>query len=347
MAAKAPIEKDEVEKIKCLKCRKLKTPNVSNFYANTNKLFSSEKLEICKDCLQTFIGKKGTDGYIDRVIMTLAILDKPLVMELWIDRDEEWSRYIPLVSTLQQCQGLSFSDSTIKTSVEKSIYDEAMALTVNELSELEEKNRQDVLRMVGYDPFDSESDVDKRSLYNRLVDFLDEGTLEDSFKLPTVIEIVKTFNQIDKINSAISSISSNPKTLADNVGSIKSLMDAKKNMLTSILALAKDNGISVNHNNNKSKGSGTLSGIMKQLQEKGFQEVEVNIFDVETSMGMSQVADISHQSILKQLQFDENDYAQMIVEQKQILHDMELKINKIEEENRILKIQMKDKIFTK
>lgn len=112
---KLPIEKDETEKVKCLKCKKLKVPNVSNFYANTNQLFSSDKFEICKDCIQTFIGEKGTTGYLDRVVLTLALLDKPLVGDLWVSRDEEWSRYIPQASSFQQYQGMKFSDSTIKT----------------------------------------------------------------------------------------------------------------------------------------------------------------------------------------------------------------------------------------
>jgi hypothetical protein len=81
---------------------------------------------------------------------------------------------------------------------------------------------------------------------------------------------------------------------------------------------------------------------MKQLQEKGFREAEVNVFDVETSAGMLQVADISHRSIMNQLQFDENDYTNMIQEQKQIIYEMENKLHNLEEENRLLKIKMKD-----
>ena len=108
-------------------------------------------------------------------------------------------------------------------------------------------------------------------------------------------------------------------------------------MLKSVLALAKDNGISVNHNNNKSKGAGTLSGIIKQLQEKGFEEAEVNLFDIETCKGMKQVADISNDSIYKQLQFDENDYTDMIMQQREMIRELETRNSSLEETNRVLR----------
>jgi uncharacterized protein YprB with RNaseH-like and TPR domain len=110
-------------------------------------------------------------------------------------------------------------------------------------------------------------------------------------------------------------------------------------MLASVLALAKDNGISVNHNNTKSKGAGTLSGIIKTLQEKGFTESDINLFDIETLGGIKQVADESNKSILQQLMFDENDYTEMIKEQRVLIEDYRSKYEKLEEEHRLLKIK--------
>jgi hypothetical protein len=103
------------------------------------------------------------------------------------------------------------------------------------------------------------------------------------------------------------------------------------------MKLAAENGISVKHNNQKSKGAGTLSGIIKTLQEKGFEEAEVNLFDIETAQGIKQVADLSNKSIINQLQFDENDYTSMIIEQREIIQELDAKVIKLEEENRLLK----------
>lgn len=123
MAARKPAnEKESLNKVKCLKCGKLKSPNIANFYANNSPLFSSEKLEICKDCIQEFIGEKGSEGYKDRVITVLAIMDKPFSEELWLDRGEEWSKYIPQLSSFPQYKGLTFRDSS-KTEIIKTITD--------------------------------------------------------------------------------------------------------------------------------------------------------------------------------------------------------------------------------
>src|SRR5690606_4824362 len=99
-------------------------------------------------------------------------------------------------------------------------------------------------------------------------------------------------------------------------------------------------GISVKHNNQKSKGAGTLSGIIKTLNEKGIEDGEVNLFDIETAKGMKQVADISNQSIMAQLQFDENDYTSMIMEQRDIIQELDSNVMKLEEENRRMKKEL-------
>ncbi|ASA22744.1 hypothetical protein [Paenibacillus donghaensis] len=112
---KTVLKKDEIEKVKCLKCGKLKSPNTSNFYANTNQLFSSDKLEVCKDCILHFIGEKGSEGYKDRAIVVLAMLDKPFVDDLWTQMDQEWSKFIPPLSSFPKFRGLKFSDSSMSS----------------------------------------------------------------------------------------------------------------------------------------------------------------------------------------------------------------------------------------
>jgi hypothetical protein len=211
-----------------------------------------------------------------------------------------------------------------------------------EVSKNDKKNEDDVLRMLGYDPFETENLEDRKYLFNRLVDYLDESTLEDSFKLSAVIEIVKTFNQLDKLNAGIATITENPEKMVGNVGGIKSLIDAKKQLYSSALGLAKDNGISVNYNNNKSKGGNTLSGINKKLTEIGLESAELNLYDIETSEAMKQIADISNKSILDQLMLNENDYTDMISQQKEMIRKLDEKNMKVEEELRLLKIKFKE-----
>ena len=210
---------------------------------------------------------------------------------------------------------------------------------VRELSQEDIQNEKDVIRLLGYDPFENEHPNDRKFLFNKLIDFLDSDTLLDNFKKPIVLEIVKSFNQIEKINQALALIEVDE--IAESINDVKSLMTAKNTTLTSVLAMAKDNGISVNYSNNKSKGAGTLTGIIKELQEKGVHDAEVNLYDIETCDGMKQVADISNRSIMEQLVLNENDYTDMIKDQRLLIQELDDKSKKNEEENRLLKVKMK------
>jgi hypothetical protein len=202
------------------------------------------------------------------------------------------------------------------------------------------QNQNDVYKLIKYDPFIEESEDIKGFLYSKLIDFLDNDTLNDNFKLPIVIEIVKGFGQAERINRALSLIDIVNDT--SRIDDVKKLSDTKQNILKSILAMAKDNGISENYSNNKSKGAGTLSGMIKELQEKGICNAEVNIYDIETCDGMKQVADISNKSILEQLILNENDYVEMIKDQRNLIQEFQDKAIKFEEESRLLKIKLKD-----
>jgi len=330
----------------CVKCN---TPKAAtrNFYHSTSKWHSESLAPYCKACLKEALDEND----LSSIKNVLRQLDKPYIAELWtraVDHEKETLGTYLSSLRVGSNKEKTYDDSEFRTEINKDDNNEP-ELESKEFPEQDEfedngvQNKEDVIRMLGYNPFQTDSPDDQPHLFNVLVDFLDEGTLEDSFKLPAVIEIVKSFNQLDKINSAISRIMSDVESFSQNVGSVNSLVGAKDKMLKSVLALAKDNGISVNHNNNKSKGAGTLSGIIKTLQEKGFEEASVNMFDIETAQGMKQVADLSNQSIMKQLQFDENDYTSMIMEQREMIEQADTKIITLEEENRLLKKEIMNK----
>jgi hypothetical protein len=337
--------------IKCTCCGNEKVIE-RNYYKSNSMIYRGlpdGRMGICKDCLANiynfYLNKNNGDS---RVAMYLLCrkLDIVYIENVYTAAlNESTNKGTPLygifiknINSLNQYSNYTFDESDDFYHKEKT--EEKIEKKSSESINLNDKqNEEDVLRILGYDPFESENPDDKKYLYNRLIDFLDESTLEDSFKLPTVIEIVKSFNQIDKINSALAVITSDIKAVANNVGGVKSLIEAKDKMLRAVLALAKDNGISVNHNNNKSKGAGTLSGIIKALQEKGFTESDINLFDIETIGGIKQVAEISNESILKQLMFDENDYTEMIKEQRTLIEEFRNKCEKLEEELRLLKIR--------
>lgn len=333
-------------KSKCLCCGNLRHKD-SDFYLSNSILLkgNESRMFVCKPCLQDLYTTliKHFDDCKTAMYDLCRLLDVYFDLSLYTRTETQCLNsgenilqlYMKAINSLPQYRKKTFKDSSKLVENTKDVFEDYAIC----LSPEDKQNKEDVIRMVGYDPFENENDRDKKYLYNTLVDFLDESTLEDSFKLPIVIEIVKSFNQIDKINQALSTLTLDIDAMANQSSSIKALFETKNKIYSSILSMAKDNGISVNHSNNKSKGAGTLSGLMKQMQEKGFMEAEVNLFDIETAQGIRQVADISNESIRKQLQFDENDYVTMINDQRELILDLDKRLKKSDEENRILKLK--------
>ena len=58
-------------------------------------------------------------------------------------------------------------------------------------------------------------------LYAQLLTFLDDETKNDGQKLNAVIQIVKLFNQAEKINAAIDELQTDTKKIIANTGSVK------------------------------------------------------------------------------------------------------------------------------
>lgn len=351
---------------KCSKCGKERFLSRDFYMSNSNK-HADGRIGVCKPCIFKSMEAKSleelkSDKYIDIVKDTLLDMNRPYIHNDWLsaieqaknsEREIHPSRVIGIY-----LKNINFNHKDKNWLDSEFAGEEIFEETVNEGNEppsdkeetkvqheieLNTQNEKDVLRLLGYDPFEYESEKDRSNLFNKLVDYLDESTLEDGFKLSSVIEIVRTFNQIDKINAAISKNMSDMKNFSKNTGNITSLINAKDKMLKSALDVAKENGISVKHATNKSKGAGTLSGILKQLQEYDIDEAETNLFDVKTAKGIRQIADISNRSIYNQLAFDENDMTSMLRNQRELIEEYLNKSEKFEEEARQLRVELAEK----
>ena len=79
---------------------------------------------------------------------------------------------------------------------------------------------------------------------------------------------------------------------------------------------------------------------MKEMATNEYWEAKPNMFDVRTSAAMRQVADLSHQSILEQLELTDSDYAQMVKDQREMIKSLQEKCDRLEEENRNLTNRM-------
>ena len=83
------------------------------------------------------------------------------------------------------------------------------------------------------------------------------------------------------------------------------------------------------------------------MLQLGFDDAQVNLFDIKTCDAMKQIADLSNHSILEQLTFDSNDYTDMLKEQREMILKYEDDNLNLQEENRLLKNQILDLTTTK
>lgn len=300
------------------------------FYMSTDPMSKSGCTPICKDCARR-IALRVTNGVEqeptkESVITALKYLNKPFLESVWdysIQETENlasgkvksnvWAAYIRQIS-MGQYNTLTYfdSDGLQNNNIEKliSVQEENNNVIKEKNQEILEQykmNRRDIIHSIGYDPFENYPvEEDKPILYAQLNSFIDDETKNDGMKMGAVIQIVKKLNQAEKLNDQIDKYISDTTHAAENMPLIDKMAGSSQKLMNVANALAKDNGISVNFNNNKSKGANTLSGKFKKLVEIGLREGKINSFDVGTCQGMMQVAEISEAARHKQIGYDEN-----------------------------------------
>ena len=342
------------EKFLCYCCGSEKKR--SDFYISTDPFNSVGVTPYCKECLEK-IARNYNDNYKEFGDVTKASLmaaceraDVPYIEELWEGALNEvnnpdltkpktnaWASYIKNVKSLKQYKGLRWRDGDLfkKGNEKTEIIIEERDVDPEVLSELE-KNRKDVIKLIGYDPFENEAEEDQPLLYAQLIGYLDgEGNNDDMTRVLDSIEIVRGYSQLHKINDmAAKAFATLAKT--GQSGEIKNYMDTKKKLADVISQLAEQSCISQKHNKNAKKGENTWTGKIKKLKELNLREAEVNGFDIGTCRGMQQVLEMSDASIMKQLALDESEWSEMVAEQRKLLVDTQKERDIYKEINRIL-----------
>lgn len=283
----------------------------------------------------------------DTIYSALEYLDYPWTYAIYSSAVEQsknngadaWAEYVRVVcSKPYQFMRFKDSDAFNKASVlnaENSGGDE----TQETLDEEFEFNKRDVIRMCGYDPFENYPIIaDLPRLYGQLISFIDEETKSDGMKMGAVIQIVKKLNQAEKINAQLDYYVND----ADAVGLVDKLASSSQKLMSVATNLAKDNGISVNFNNNKSAGASTLSGKIKKLTEMGLRSAKINTFDIGTCEGMRQVAEINEEARHKRIGYDENIAAEIKDIKVELVEQMTKERDEAKETARLLLQENKD-----
>ena len=343
----------------------------TEFYMSSDPMVLTGITTMCKECARKIAmnwdERTQEFGTCTKASIQDALirLDKPFLNRLWDSsylewadnsskrqRTTIWDAYIKNIG-MNQYRGMRWQDSDIfdvyiekakaAAKIELDKEDKLPDAYLPEVNEEYKTNRRDVIRMTGYDPFSNyPNEEDKPMLYAQIVSFIDEETKNDGMKMNAVIQIVKSFNQISKINDAIDELSSDTMKLNNNNGTIKQLADTVSKLLSGANALAKDNGISVNFNNSKSKGQNTLTGKMKELDLIGFRDAKINMYDIDYCEGMQQVANISCKAQVDQIGFDENVMNEISNIRRELVDTLQKERDKAVERARLLLVENKD-----
>ena len=369
---KAPAKKKtaaDEKKYLCPYCMTEK--KADKFYMSSDPMVLTGITTMCKECARKIAmnwnERTQEFGTCTKASIQEALirLDKPFLNKLWDSSYLEWAddsakkrpvtiwdAYIKNVGMVQY-RGMRWQDSDIfdvyvekaksAAKIEVGKDSRKSEISSEDIGEAYKTNKRDVIRLTGYDPFANYPiEEDKPLLYAQVVSFIDEETKNDGMKMNAVIQIVKSFNQISKINDSIDELSSDTMKLNNNNGTIKQLADTVSKLLSGANALAKDNGISVNFNNSKSKGQNTLTGKMKELDLIGFRDAKINMYDIDYCKGMQQVAEISAKAQVDQIGFDENVMNEISNIRRELIDSLQKERDKAVERARLLLVENKD-----
>lgn len=336
----------------------------SNFYTSTDPFNSVGVTPYCKDCLEK-IARNYNNNYKEFGDVTKTSLmaaceraDVPFIETLWESSCNEvndpslekpktnvWAAYIKNVK-MRQYNGMRWRDGDLFKEgvlISDDTEDKIASTMTPEVLDEYKTNKRDLIRLIGYDPFANYPvEQDLPVLYAQIISFIDEETKNDGMKMNAVIQIVQAFNQIQKLNDAINELLADTKKLNSNNGTIKQHSDTIAKLLSGANALAKDNGISVNFNNSKSKGQNTLTGKMKELDQIGFRDAKINMYDIDYCKGMQQVAEISAKAQVDQIGFDENTFNEINNIRRELVDDLQKQRDKAVERARLLLVENKD-----
>lgn len=334
----------------CTACGKTYATGEKNFYVVRNS--SSYKgndgfAHICTSCAKQMFDEykiKFNDQRLATMIMC-AKLDIPYYHSLYESinvKNDKFSFGI----YLRQINGTQYRGKTFATTLADGELERTVKESVQESEEYwtidEKRAKNEVIKLMGRDPFIDYSPKDRRYLFMEFLQYLDDDELlDDQYKLTQLIQLINNNNQINQYDIALSRL--DPTRNTDEVTSLNKL---KKDLVTSNDKIAKENGFSVKSRGESRAGKGSLTSLMREMREKDIKEVEVNFYNQLHSENTYWAANISAQSLKTNCRFDENDVNDIIEEQRVLITTLQNDLDTLKEDERIWKTE-RDDTFSK
>lgn len=344
--------KEEITKkhseLPCIFCGNM-LKSTTNFYPSASRhsiLRADSKGDtrglLCKDCCQNLYNylyrifnnhKKAmynfcsaTDTYYDDDLFDVLIETK-------VDSEKIIAEYFKALDSDIKYSSKTFADSkTIMVQSEE--YSEAK--TDDILTEEDKRNRQEILSVFHYDPFEKAPIVTRKKLYRDLVTMADPAMADDLVRQRAAIEIVRSFDRIDNWTETINDISADPQKLQRNSKELKSLIEAKNKETDMVTKFSKDHGFAERYATAKSRGAGTLTATIRDMEDYDYDDGKVNLYDIKTSKTMLQAAEISEAAIMRQLNLSEADYVDMLKTQRTKMTELQKEVDRLKETNRLI-----------
>lgn len=310
------------------------------FYLNKGSFIFDgiyNRIPVCKDCLDSLYRRFSMNyDQVASAAAVIAIMDLPYneaVVRTQIEDGKFKIGNYAKSQNLSALKGKTFIDSIVAGA----FFDAKDKLKVDteKLWEPQDKrNKKFVISKFGYDPFESfdYEDGDYRNAFNITAKYLeDESILQDAHKMQSLITMVATIIQSNKIETLLTYQYRNIKP---DINEIKTLTATKKDLQATISKLAEDNNISSKYQKENKSAQSHLTAKMKEMANADYWEAKPNMFDVRTSAAMRQMMDISNQSIIEQLELTDSDYAQMVKEQREMIKNLQEEKDRLAEELR-------------
>lgn len=327
--------------------------------------YGNVRMAICKDCADKLFNyiylneaNKSAELTMRRFCAYVNMYFEPRVFvqalrNFSVNEHEKHiiQEYLDLLYLDSNNVGLTFMDSEFlgdklnesdlpqnKTPKDEEIIDEVAKKTESlEWTKEDIRNMKQVKRMVGYDPFEYETEQNRVMLYKDLLGMLEVGMERDMVKLQAAIQIVTSFLKIRQMNEEYYIMQRNNAPLSD----LKALSELKAKELNAITKFSSDNGFAERFATAKAKGENTFTGILNKMNEDKFEDALVNKYDISTSVTIQQASDASFASIFKQLSMSETDAWKTVQDQLAELIKIRKENEMLTEEIRKVKYELK------
>eukprot|EP00825_Cyclidium_porcatum_P003439 TRINITY_DN11600_c0_g1_i1.p1 TRINITY_DN11600_c0_g1~~TRINITY_DN11600_c0_g1_i1.p1 ORF type:complete len:364 (+),score=48.62 TRINITY_DN11600_c0_g1_i1:521-1612(+) len=331
---------------KCTRCGKTKDTGKGAFFiSRCSPLFTANEgyANICNDCAyELYDDLKNRYDEKTSLIIMCHYLDVYFSEDLYeMTKDNANFSFGNYLKNLNGIQYKSKNFTTYLISLYKNgakSREEIVEAQEEKWSTSDLRNKKSVIDTIGYDCFadDSYSYNDLKYLYNTLADYLTDDVISDPHKVQSVISLVKTLLQLENINKIINR-EFKPGSLP-NDSLLKSLTDTKLKFNTIINTIADENGIAAKTNGKSKSGTNTLTAIMKKMVESDYEDIKVNYIDAKTSESYKEIANINAKAITNELMMQSDEYASLVAKQAELLRKYQDDIDKLKEENRLLKL---------